>query len=178
MLSLQARPLRTHPALSRVTECRKPPALLRRMVMRSAAGPGGVFDESPTEPITPQTRQISEELMASMSAKIKTALETDRVQVKDVYGDYQHVSIDVVSAMFEDKTTVQRQRMVYKVRSGDIHGAHVTDDVLPLTSWCLSVYSRCNISRSQRVSKIPKLLFRSCRQYGKSYRTRFMLLTR
>lgn len=86
--------------------------------MWSAAGPGGVFDESPTEPITPQTRQISEELMASMSSKIKAALETDTVQVKDVYGDYQHVSIEVVSAMFEDKTTVQRQRMVYKVRSG------------------------------------------------------------
>lgn len=77
-----------------------------------------MFDETPTEPITTQQRQISEELMASMTSKIETALDADKVEVKDVFGNYQHVSITVVSAMFADKKTVQRQRMVYKVRLG------------------------------------------------------------
>lgn len=53
--------------------------------------------------------------MASMTSKIKKALNAETVEVKDVYGDYQHVSINVVSTMFEDKSTVARQRMVYKV---------------------------------------------------------------
>jgi hypothetical protein len=36
--------------------------------------------------------------------------------VADVYGDGRHVNIDVVSAAFEGKSSVARQRMVYKVR--------------------------------------------------------------
>jgi stress-induced morphogen len=74
-----------------------------------------LFDERPSEPITPEQQQISEELMTSMRAKISEALEADSVKVVDVFGDHQHVSIEVVSSKFEDKTTVQRQRMVYQV---------------------------------------------------------------
>lgn len=50
-----------------------------------------------------------------MKSKISEALEATQVSVTDVYNDGRHVNIDVVSAAFEGKTSVQRQRMVYKV---------------------------------------------------------------
>ncbi|WIA10604.1 hypothetical protein OEZ85_010787 [Tetradesmus obliquus] len=53
-------------------------------------------------------------LMEAMQAKIQEALEAERVLVADVYGDGRHVNIDVVSAAFEGKSSVARQRMVYK----------------------------------------------------------------
>lgn len=46
--------------------------------------------------------------MDSMRQKIADALETDNVTVQDASGDGQHVVINVVSDMFEDKTLVQR----------------------------------------------------------------------
>lgn len=49
-----------------------------------------------------------------MKAKISEALQTDKVTVADVYGDGRHVSIDVISDVFEGQNAVQRQRMVYK----------------------------------------------------------------
>ncbi|GIL76879.1 hypothetical protein Vretimale_8652 [Volvox reticuliferus] len=58
--------------------------------------------------------QVTSELMNSMRAKICEALETDTCTVTDVYGDGRHVSIDVVSKLFADKNSMQRQRMVYK----------------------------------------------------------------
>lgn len=61
--------------------------------------------------------QVSSALMASMQQKITEALEASYVQVKDVYGDGRHVSIDVVSKQFEGKSSVHRQRLVYKVCS-------------------------------------------------------------
>ncbi|GLC36186.1 hypothetical protein PLESTB_001370900 [Pleodorina starrii] len=58
--------------------------------------------------------QMTAELMNSMRMKICEALETDTCTVTDVYGDGRHVSINVVSALFADKNSMQRQRMVYK----------------------------------------------------------------
>lgn len=52
--------------------------------------------------------------MASMKDKIGTALEAVSVEVVDVSGDGRHVSIDVVSPVFEGKNSVARQRLVYK----------------------------------------------------------------
>jgi acid stress-induced BolA-like protein IbaG/YrbA len=43
------------------------------------------------------------------------ALETDRVSVTDTYGDGRHVSIDVVSPVFDGMSSVKRQQKVYKV---------------------------------------------------------------
>lgn len=57
-------------------------------------------------------------LMESMRQKIGEALETDQVTVTDAYGDGRHVSIDVVSKLFDGKGAVARQRMVYKVSKG------------------------------------------------------------
>lgn len=57
---------------------------------------------------------IQESDMESMRQKIMAQLETDCVTVHDTSGDGQHVAIDVVAEVFEGKTQVQRQRMVYK----------------------------------------------------------------
>lgn len=70
----------------------------------------------------PVPSQVTIELMNSMRSKIGEALETDQVQIVDVYGDGRHVSIDVVSKLFADKSSMQRQRMVYKVRAGGMRG--------------------------------------------------------
>lgn len=61
--------------------------------------------------------QVTSALMEQMKSKIMEALETDKVTIADVYGDGRHVTIDVVSQVFEGKGAMQRQRMVYKVRS-------------------------------------------------------------
>ncbi|KAG6549952.1 hypothetical protein Mapa_008463 [Marchantia paleacea] len=57
---------------------------------------------------------VDSPLMQSMQAKIKEQLDAENVIVKDAYGDGRHVSIDVVAAVFEGKSAVNRQRMVYK----------------------------------------------------------------
>mmetsp|Transcript_35778 Transcript_35778/g.43193 ORF Transcript_35778/g.43193 Transcript_35778/m.43193 type:complete len:162 (+) Transcript_35778:77-562(+) len=69
------------------------------------SGPGGGGDFQ---------NNLSAEVIDGMREKIKTALEADSVNIIDVNGDHQHVSIDVVSSLFEGKTSVQRQRLVYK----------------------------------------------------------------
>lgn len=58
--------------------------------------------------------QVSKELMESMKSKIAEALQTENVSVKDLSGDGRHVSIDVISSLFEGQNSMQRQRMVYK----------------------------------------------------------------
>ncbi len=63
-------------------------------------------------------------LMESMRQKIGEALETDQVTVTDAYGDGRHVSIDVVSKLFDGKGAVARQRMVYKVSKGSRNSGH------------------------------------------------------
>ena len=60
--------------------------------------------------------QIQSDLMESMRAKIQTALDAESVSVTDVQGDGRHVEIVVVSSQFEGQNSVNRQRMVYKVR--------------------------------------------------------------
>lgn len=59
--------------------------------------------------------KISSELMQQMKRSITSNLEADKVDVTDVYGDGRHVSIEVVSKLFEGQTSVKRQRLVYKV---------------------------------------------------------------
>ncbi|KAF5842025.1 bola-like protein [Dunaliella salina] len=58
--------------------------------------------------------QIAAELVAAMQTKIKADLETEHVRIADAYGDGRHVSIEVVSPLFEGQNAVKRQRMVYK----------------------------------------------------------------
>ncbi|EER89755.1 hypothetical protein BDA96_10G183300 [Sorghum bicolor] len=50
----------------------------------------------------------------ALEAKIKEQLQADTVTVVDTSGDGRHVCIDVVSKVFEGKSAVNRQRMVYK----------------------------------------------------------------
>lgn len=65
--------------------------------------------------VQPQSA-VTAALMDSMRQKIGEALETQQVKITDAYGDGRHVSIDVVSPLFEGKSAMQRQRLVYKVR--------------------------------------------------------------
>ncbi|XP_058103742.1 protein BOLA4, chloroplastic/mitochondrial [Magnolia sinica] len=57
---------------------------------------------------------IDSPMMQSMQKKIKEQLNADEVIVRDAYGDGRHVSIDVISSVFEGQSAVNRQRMVYK----------------------------------------------------------------
>ncbi len=72
--------------------------------------------------------QITGELMASMRAKIEAGLSAASVAVEDTSGDGSHVSIAVVAAAFEGKTSVQRQRLVYKAIWEELQSAvHAVD---------------------------------------------------
>lgn len=57
-----------------------------------------------------------QDLITGMESKIKSALEAEDVEVIDNNGDGRHVQIHVVSSAFAGKSSVQRQRLVYKVR--------------------------------------------------------------
>jgi acid stress-induced BolA-like protein IbaG/YrbA len=67
---------------------------------------------------------ITSDLIASMRQKIGTALETELVEVQDMQGDGRHVEIVVVSKVFEGKSAVARQRLVYKVSLGMCQQGH------------------------------------------------------
>jgi len=71
---------------------------------------------------------IDSPLMTAMAEKIKEALQTENVVVQDASGDGRHVSIDVVSPLFEGKRSVERQRMVYKAIWEELQGVvHAVD---------------------------------------------------
>lgn len=80
---------------------------LRYSLLVQISGPENTFDETP-ESVSDEQRQISSELMQSMQGKIQEALEADKVQITDTYGDGRHVSIDVVSNLFEGQSTMKR----------------------------------------------------------------------
>lgn len=92
--------------------------VLARTSFRTIFAPRSIPVSGPgsSQPVDAQTATISAAIMQAMTQKIGEALETDKVLVQDMHGDGRHVSIDVVSALFDGKNAVQRQRMVYKVR--------------------------------------------------------------
>mmetsp|Transcript_105 Transcript_105/g.238 ORF Transcript_105/g.238 Transcript_105/m.238 type:complete len:167 (+) Transcript_105:58-558(+) len=89
----------------RVTSVRTPSL---RISAIQVSGPGS--NDGPAE----GGNKLDHPLILQMKEKIQTALEADSVEIIDVNGDQQHVSIDVVSSFFEGKNSVQRQRAVYK----------------------------------------------------------------
>ncbi|KAG7336600.1 BolA-like protein [Nitzschia inconspicua] len=67
------------------------------------------------------------------TAKIKQALETDNVKVVGAYDDPNgsHISVEVVSAMFQGKRPVQRQQLVYKAIWEELQGpVHAVDNMI------------------------------------------------
>lgn len=82
--------------------------------------------------------QITEELMDGMRRKIAGGLldaadtsGEERVSVSDASGDGSHVTIEVVSKAFEGKTSVQRQRLVYKAIWEELQEAvHAVDAMI------------------------------------------------
>jgi stress-induced morphogen len=71
---------------------------------RQVSGPEG----GASPPVNPLAGQITSELIDSMRSKIQEALEATRVDVTDMSGDGQHVSIDVVSPRFEGLGSMKR----------------------------------------------------------------------
>lgn len=62
--------------------------------------------------------------------KIMKALETNDVKVTGAYDDPNgsHISIEVISSMFEGKRAVQRQQLVYKALWDELQGpVHAVD---------------------------------------------------
>jgi stress-induced morphogen len=73
--------------------------------LQQISGPQG---SSPAPVVSPDQQKISAELVASMREKIREALQADRVDISDTYGDGRHVSIDVVSKAFEGESSMKR----------------------------------------------------------------------
>eukprot|EP00897_Mesotaenium_endlicherianum_P008950 jgi/Mesen1/8083/ME000434S07328 len=74
---------------------------------------------------------VNSPLMQDMHEKIKQQLEAESVEIKDAYGDGRHVSITVVSPLFEGKRSLDRQRMVYKAIWEELQGTvHAVDTLV------------------------------------------------
>ena len=66
-------------------------------------------------------------------AKISEALETDDVVVTGAYDDPNgsHISVKVVSSLFEGRRPMQRQQMVYKALWDELKGpVHAVDAMI------------------------------------------------
>ena len=85
---------------------------------RRAGGGGGHSQLLTARAASSDQGQIGSALMEQMRGKIQAALNTQLVEVEDMQGDGRHVEINVISADFEGKSAVNRQRMVYKVGTG------------------------------------------------------------
>ncbi|KAK3005914.1 hypothetical protein RJ639_016012 [Escallonia herrerae] len=93
----------------------RPPLLMSSFkVRRSTELEGPVLSRNFSIRATPDSGSIDSPLMLSMEKKIKEHLNAESVSVKDAYGDFRHVRIDVISSAFEGQSAVNRQRMVYK----------------------------------------------------------------
>ena len=57
-----------------------------------------------------------------IEAMIKQALPDATVVIKDLAGDGNHYSADVVSAAFRGKTRVQQHKLVYDALKGNMGG--------------------------------------------------------
>ena len=61
-------------------------------------------------------------LMAEIESMIREALPDAKVEVKDLAGDGNHYSANVVSAAFAGKSRVQQHQMVYSALKGRMGG--------------------------------------------------------
>ena len=77
---------------------------------------------------------ITSALVEQMRGKIAEGLEADAVDVRDESGNARHVSIKVVSRAFEGKSSVNRQRMVYKCIWMELRDqVHAVNEMVTLT---------------------------------------------
>ena len=60
--------------------------------------------------------------MAEIESMIRAALPDAKVEVKDLAGDGNHYSANVVSAAFAGKSRVQQHQMVYGALKGRMGG--------------------------------------------------------
>lgn len=102
---------------------------------------------TPQSTMTPSVRRTSHTLLQRFLStetpetsivdkckeKIQTALEAKRVKVTGAYDDPNgsHISVEVVSRMFEGKRAVQRQQLVYKAIWEELQGpVHAVDNMI------------------------------------------------
>lgn len=72
-------------------------------------------------------------IVQKCTTKIMEALQTDDVKVTGAYDDPNgsHISIEVVSSLFEGKRAVQRQQLVYKALWDELQGpVHAVDSMI------------------------------------------------
>jgi len=77
----------------------------------------------------------SSTVVSRCAEKIKAALQTEQVLVRPGGEDPNgsHIAIEAVSALFEGKTTVQRQRLIYKAiwdEMADGGAVHAVDSIV------------------------------------------------
>lgn len=75
----------------------------------------------------------STSIVEQCKQKIVKALETDQVKVTGAFDDPNgsHISIEVVSPLFEGKRPVQRQQLVYKALWEELKGpVHAVDNMI------------------------------------------------
>lgn len=72
-------------------------------------------------------------IVTTCREKIMSALETEDVKVIGAYDDPNgsHISIEVISPLFEGKRPVQRQQLVYKALWEELKGpVHAVDSMI------------------------------------------------
>lgn len=82
---------------------------------------------------TGSTEEGEKSIVDTCRDKIIKAMETDDVVVKGAFDDPNgsHISIEVVSELFEGKRAVQRQQLVYKAIWEEMQGAvHAVDSMI------------------------------------------------
>mmetsp|Transcript_22674 Transcript_22674/g.31991 ORF Transcript_22674/g.31991 Transcript_22674/m.31991 type:complete len:150 (-) Transcript_22674:96-545(-) len=79
------------------------------------------------------TPEEENSIVSTCKTKIMKALETKDVNVIGAYDDPNgsHISVEVVSSLFEGKRPVQRQQLVYKALWDELQGpVHAVDSMI------------------------------------------------
>jgi len=87
----------------------------------------------PTKRFLSSSFGMQDSVVSTCKDKICAALETDQVKVTGAHDDPNgsHISIEVVSTMFEGKRLMQRQQMVYKAIWDEMQGpVHAVDSMV------------------------------------------------
>ncbi len=58
--------------------------------------------------------------MSEVKTRLEAAFPGDRVEIRDLVGDGNHLEATVVSAQFDGKPLIQRHRLVYAALGEDV----------------------------------------------------------
>ncbi|XP_002963291.2 protein BOLA4, chloroplastic/mitochondrial [Selaginella moellendorffii] len=75
-------------------------------------------------------KRLRHPVASVMERKIREKLGADNVVVKDAYGDGEYLSISVVASVFQGKSKIDRQKMVYKAVWDEVkYQEHVIEQI-------------------------------------------------